>query len=74
MKIKDRAKLIESGIKSCEFRGHLMSMQIESITGKVAFYKCIKCNKTMTVIFKPMPNETEISGEAVALYCPIATI
>ena len=69
MKLKDRVKLIESGLESCKFRGHKMQMTIESVTRKVAFYQCLICRKTMTVIYKPLPNETEISGEAVALNC-----
>jgi hypothetical protein len=69
MKLKDRIKLIQSGLDCCKFRGHNMQMTINSTTGKVAFYECTECKKTMTVIFKPMPNETEISGKAVALHC-----
>ena len=32
-------------------------------------YHCINCNKEVQIIIKPMPNEVDISGQAVALTC-----
>ena len=31
--------------------------------------ECRKCGKTVDVLVRPMPNETHIAGEAVALGC-----
>lgn len=40
-----------------------------SQTSNRAIYQCTKCSMQLEVIAKPLPNETFISGEAVALAC-----
>ena len=41
----------------------------EGIEIKQAFSHCLSCNKEVQIIIKPMPNEVDISGQAVALTC-----
>tara|TARA_B100000745_G_scaffold177357_1_gene116153 strand:+ start:2063 stop:2956 length:894 start_codon:yes stop_codon:yes gene_type:complete len=41
----------------------------EGIEIKQSFSHCLSCNKEVQIIIKPMPNEIDISGQAVALEC-----
>jgi hypothetical protein len=54
--------------ESTTWRGHLIGPWT---TGdrKVSTSACLWCSRTVTVRTRPMPNEINIGGEAVALNC-----
>jgi hypothetical protein len=72
-------RLKKEALESCRFRGHKMKRFISYsprrgfvyLTGTVAaaYAHCRVCDKQVIVITKPLPDEIEISGEAVALNC-----
>lgn len=61
-------KLIKEAKESAEFRGHFLSgfLSIDSIHASAV---CRNCKRSVNVNAKPMPNEIDISGEAIALHC-----
>ena len=62
-------KLVKEALKSCKWRGHKM-LALEPLLNRIGgFARCKKCKKEVMIILKPLPNEIEISGEAVALNC-----
>ena len=61
-------KLIKEARESCEWRGHRMA-KFRHYSRHVAASHCLDCMKTVSVMTRPMPNEIEIRGEAVALNC-----
>lgn len=68
-------RLKKEALESCKFRGHRMGRFIsynpffEFTSLTTAYAHCKICDKQVTVCTKPLPNEVEIGGEAVALYC-----
>jgi len=64
-------RLKQEAIEACNFRGHKMKRftNCKYGTGKMAFSHCSICNKEVVVNAKPLPNEIDIGGEAVALNC-----
>ena len=51
------------------FRGHTeLASWVDY--GGASHAECRKCGAEMTVILNPKPNETQISGEAIAVNCP----
>jgi predicted SprT family Zn-dependent metalloprotease len=59
---------VKSALESAnEVREH--DMRRISHNNSRAIYQCCKCSMQLEVIAKPLPNETFISGEAVALVC-----
>ena len=66
MKALERLRLEALG--SCKFRGHNMK-RFEHYTKGRCCSSCKVCEKAVSVIVKPAPNEIDIGGEAVALHC-----
>ncbi len=62
------SRLEREALESCKFRGHNM-MPFYKVKPGLYRSTCRKCCRDVDVITNPMPNETEISGEAVALNC-----
>ena len=62
-------QLKSEALDSCEMRHHKMKpwKTIDHISVKSS---CENCGKKVFVTAQPMPNDTDISGEAVALNCP----
>lgn len=60
--------LVKNMLMSANWRGHDM-IETEAQKGILAVFECRKCHKLGIVITKPMPNQIEISGRAVALNC-----
>ena len=60
-------------LEACSFRGHRMSdWRNHDFFGKeVQICHCKDCMARVVVNFQPLPNEIDIGGEAVALYCPV---
>ena len=63
-----KAELKEAAFDSCGFRGHDMgewedNKEISSIS------HCVICGKYVQVILKPMPNQIDIGGDALAHNC-----
>jgi hypothetical protein len=61
-------RLIQEAKKACKLRGHIM----QSFTRKYrafSYSKCKLCGMRVYVIVKPLPNEIDIGGGAVALDC-----
>lgn len=56
--------------EACAARGHDMGLW-ERTRDVEARSKCLKCPGVVYVNTKPMPNDTDIVGDAVALNCPI---
>ena len=66
-------KLIKEARESCKARGHEMSRfeHQKDIYGHIvfAYSSCKKCDKGVSIRVRPLPNEIQIGGEAVALCC-----
>ena len=60
--------LMRKARTACEWRGHLMS-RFARTEEHYATSTCERCNRNVLVCDKPMPNEIDIGGEAVALGC-----
>ena len=68
-------RLKTEAIEACKKRGHTMipfyKIPLNAVhRGRVYFRThCEKCEMDVYIALHPLPNETEISGEAVALNC-----
>jgi hypothetical protein len=64
-------ELKKSALESCNFRGHKMGIFGFTLKqrGMIGGSTCKKCGKMVFLNTNPLPNEIEISGEAVALHC-----
>lgn len=65
-------RLIKEGKESAAFRGHKMKRTHyghDSSGCLTAVYECEKCQRTFYVTDKPMPNEAELRGSALAVEC-----
>ena len=61
-------QLEREALNSCIFREH--DMGVFRWTGKVSrVSKCKRCGMEVEVNAKPLPNQIDIGGEAVALTC-----
>ena len=60
-------KLKRDALTACKLRGHSMGRWFTD--EKYRFAECQLCLKEVTINTKPLPNEIDISGEAVALGC-----
>jgi len=60
-------RLKQEAAESCRFRGHNMGRFQTDKYGASA--TCNVCGAEVQVTPRPMPNEIEIGGEAVALNC-----
>jgi hypothetical protein len=66
-------RLMREARKSMRARGHNPVTDWKE-EGRAALHCCNKgCNMGVHIIVKPQPNEIQISGEAVALNCNVAT-
>ena len=63
--------LIKEAQQATNLRGHSSNMHWLSINNKTASGICHTCKKRVFVNKNPMPNDIDISGEAVALHCNI---
>ena len=64
---KDR-RLKNEAMEACRYRGHWMSA-FKKLKPTLWRSKCLWCDMDVDVNTKPLPNEIEIGGEAVALTC-----
>lgn len=70
-----RLRLEREALRACEWRGHEMGpfAASEWRPDSVSTAYCNFCGRGVTVNARPMPNEIDIGGEAVALNCePLA--
>ena len=67
------ARLKKSAYESATWHGHIMSHWRTWVDGQMQRSRftseCVLCNRGMQVILRPLPNEIDISGEAVAVDC-----
>lgn len=66
--MKKIEKLRREALESCKLRGHKM----KSFSRKYRHWwysECKDCGMTVFINDNPVPNDIEISGEAVALNC-----
>jgi len=63
-------RLKQEAMKSATWRGHTFERKWKERAKNDFYKKCIKCGAYLGVTLKPMPNEIEISGPAVAIDCP----
>lgn len=56
-------------LESATFRGHKMGRFHNNKKNTASYANCVVCNKQVDVNTKPLPNDIEIGGEAVALGC-----
>jgi len=61
--------LIRKARISCDWRNHDMK-PFRRISDHEAFSECWRCRRTCTVNIRPLPNETDMAGEALATNCP----
>lgn len=66
-------RLIREARKSMRARGHEPKSTQRYTTPGIASIYCSKCDMSVGIIAKPLPNEIQIGGEAVALNCNVAT-
>lgn len=64
--------LKKAAMDCAENRGHKFERNWEGdkSNGNRFFKTCTDCGSFIDVILKPMANEIEVSGEAIALDCP----
>lgn len=63
-------KLKKQATTFAKARGHILTRFIKHpFNEEVATAKCMNCNRAVSVCSNPSPNEIDIGGEAVALYC-----
>ena len=67
-KARKEQLLINQAVESCEWRGHKMG-DFEPISPYVAVSCCKQCNMQVAINTRPLPNEIDIGGEAVAVNC-----
>jgi len=60
-------RLKKEALHSCKRRGHEMSRW--TTWPRSYMSECVKCGLYVQVIPKPLPNEIEIGGTAVAVNC-----
>ena len=61
-------RLRKEALESCKFRGHTM----KSFSRRYRYWwnsECRVCGMYVDINDNPLPNEIDISGEAVALHC-----
>jgi len=64
------SRLKIKALEACNFRGHDMGDWHESFLPNYrGISACKKCRKMVGIVLKPLPNEIDIGGEAVALNC-----
>lgn len=61
-------RLRKEALKSCKFRGHQMGL-FNRTHQHYRHSICKACGMEVQITDKPIPNEIEIGGEAVALHC-----
>jgi len=61
-------RLKREALESCKFRGHNMT-RFRTIREWEAISVCKTCGNSAFITAQPKPNEVEIMGSAVALYC-----
>ena len=63
------ARLKREAREGATWRGHKMTpFRLYSPGGK--FYsECVRCGRSVSVVLRPLPNEIDIGGEAVAVGC-----
>jgi len=61
-------RLKKETLEACGFRGHEMERFTKLEKGNF-ISSCFVCKKEVQVLLKPLPNEIEIGGEAVASHC-----
>lgn len=62
------SKLKREAMQSCNYRGHSMKRFVNgNYSNSVSV--CKVCGMGVWVLDKPLPNETQISGLAVAINC-----
>lgn len=62
-------RLKKEAMESCKFRGHKMSRFITVIENERAYAVCKVCHKVVCVDAKPVANDIDMGGEAVAIEC-----
>lgn len=62
-------KLKAEGYASAKFRGHIMGRFVPLSDESWQRATCKACGMEVDIMAFPRPNETDISGEAVALSC-----
>ncbi len=67
-------RLKREAMEACNFRRHEMThwKTLQSMTpdrGAIVLSKCQVCGRDVMVLTRPMPNDIEIGGEAVAEDC-----
>lgn len=67
--MKKDDKLIKEARESAEFRGHRLGAFRNLKSNGIKAAQCGDCGKCVFVNLSPLPNEIEISGEAIALFC-----
>ena len=55
-------------LESCKYRGHDMK-RFKTLKPGVALSECRRCKMYVMVNVKPLPNDIDIGGSAVALGC-----
>jgi len=55
-------------LESTDFRGHRMT-RFKRYNAVTAFATCKDCGMQVAVTTKPLPNDIDVGGEAVALTC-----
>jgi len=64
--------LKKRAMRYAEMRGHKFerNWQGDKPNGDRFFKSCTDCGNFVDVVLKPMPNEIELGGEALAMDCP----
>jgi len=74
MKKLERLRL--EALESCRFRRHNMG-RFRRYNDTIRYSHCQQCGAQVVINSRPQPNEIDIGGEAVAVYCtgiPLTTL
>ena len=70
--MRRRERLVREAREAIRFRGHVMRRFRHTEHG--ATYDCPCCEAGITIRLRPMPNEIDLGGEALAVHCPGAQL
>lgn len=61
--------LKKEGLKIAKFRGHQMGEWKDYKNNTISICECIHCGAYLSANTKPLPNDIDLSGDALAIGC-----
>ena len=67
---QEREVLIEEAQQAAEQRGHSLTEFVKVKDHPIWEARCVRCGQLAAIHLDPVPNEADITGEALAGHCP----